>query len=380
MNGRIYYIGLYSGDAGRLKRKNLRTNPAGTAKMDYILYALKAIGRQVVLLSVAGSKNTGFCRQEQFRVDNQEEHVYIPSLVIRIFGKNIVRGDLIRFFLKRYIVQHIGQDDTVIVYHSLIYKDLIARLHKKIGFRLILEVEEIYQDVVSCSAHEKAMEWRVLRSADAYIFSTKNLGDRLNKNQLPSVVVNGNYRVQKNWGESFPDAKCHCVYSGTFDPTKGAASAAAAAGFLDENYHIHILGFGTEQEKELLLKQIEAIRQKTSCTLSYDGMMIGEEFIRFLQKCHIGLCTQDLDANYTNTSFPSKISTYLANGLRVVSGRIPALEQSDLGSCIFYCEKISPKEIADAIQKIDLAAPYDSRSVLMQLDHSFQQQLNLMLG
>ena len=42
------------------------------------------------------------------------------------------------------------------------------------------------------------------------------------------------------------------VYAGTYDPRKGGVLAAVAAGqYLDDKYHIHIIGFGDEQDEKL---------------------------------------------------------------------------------------------------------------------------------
>ena len=141
-----------------------------------------------------------------------------------------------------------------------------------------------------------------------------------------------------------------------------------AAEFLPENYHVHILGFGTEEQKKQLQELIALVQERTKCTLTYDGLKSGEEYIQFLQKCHIGLCTQIPDAKYTETSFPSKVLVYLANGLRVLSVRIPAVEQSDIGDLLFYYDEQKPEKIAEAIQSIDMNLPYDGRERLEMLD------------
>ena len=71
------------------------------------------------------------------------------------------------------------------------------------------------------------------------------------------MVIYGTYNVEKQIANKFDDGKIHCVYAGTFDPRKGGMSAVNAAKFLDEKYHIHILGFGTEKDKKLLIIKIK---------------------------------------------------------------------------------------------------------------------------
>ena len=134
-----------------------------------------------------------------------------------------------------------------------------------------------------------------------------------------------------------------------------------------------------EEQKERLLHQIENVQRKTKCTLTYDGLKSGEEYTQFLQKCQIGLCTQIPDAKYTETSFPSKVLVYLANGLRVLSVRIPAVEESAVGKILYYYDKQSPQEIANAIMRIPIEGNYDSRKLLNQLDKACEKDIKWLM-
>ena len=66
----------------------------------------------------------------------------------------------------------------------------------------------------------------------------------------------------------------------------------------------------------------------------------------------------------------------MANGLRVVSIRIPAIEHSEVGSMIYYYDDSMPEKIAEAIMKIDFNDNYDSRKVLERLDAAFRRDLH----
>ena len=98
-----------------------------------------------------------------------------------------------------------------------------------------------------------------------------------------------------------------------------------------------------------------------------------------MQSCQIGLCTQIPDARYTETSFPSKVLVYLANGLRVLSVRIPAVENSEVGGILYYYDTQSPQEIANAIMNIPMKEDYDSRRLLNQLDKDCERNLKRLL-
>ena len=178
----------------------------------------------------------------------------------------------------------------------------------------------------------------------------------------------------------FSDGKIHCVYAGTLDPRKGGAIASAeSALFLNENYHIHILGFGNEKEKAEMLNTIDSISKKSKAKITYDGLLSGEEYIKFIQSCDIGLSTQNPNAKFNDTSFPSKILSYMANGLRVVSVRIPVVEESGIGKCVYYYDEQTPENIAKAIKSIDFSEEYDSRKAIGVLDKAFICNLKTML-
>jgi hypothetical protein len=98
-----------------------------------------------------------------------------------------------------------------------------------------------------------------------------------------------------------------------------------------------------------------------------------------LQKCHIGLSTQNLNATFNDTSFPSKVLTYLSNRLNVVSAKIPVVEQSCVGEWVSYYSKQTPKSIADAIINCKLYSPGQISRVLGDLDEKFKVDIVVFL-
>ena len=148
---------------------------------------------------------------------------------------------------------------------------------------------------------------------------------------------------------------------------------------MPENYHIHILGFGTNEQIENIKSIIEQNSDKKTAEVSYDGLLSGEEYIRFLQSCDIGLSTQNPDATFNGTSFPSKILSYMANGLRVVSIDIESVRESEVGDLITYYDEQLPENIAKAIESVDMSFPYDSRQRLMELNQKFQKEMGKLI-
>lgn len=371
------YIGYY--DCEQNKGENRNYVLAATNKMTYIASVLARNGAPVEIISASGTLNTKPCPGKTLEI--------APDIMLKLFP-SMGTGGRIKRVLSRwrlhahlflYLMIHIRKGETVILYHSLGYMGLIRLIRAVKKFRLILEMEEIYGDVLG-KKNVSERERKFAAQADGYIFPTVLLKEHLDIADKPYVLIHGTYQVEPQISDGFGDDKIHVVYAGTFDPRKGGAAAAvAAAEFLPENYHVHILGFGSSRDVANMKQVIKDVSGKTKATVTYDGLLSGEDYIRFIQSCQIGLSTQNPDADFNATSFPSKILSYMANGLRVVSIRIPAIETSAVGNDMYYYDKQTPEEIAKAIANIDLLDDYAGRDLILKLDKQFRQEIKEIL-
>ncbi|MBV7508972.1 glycosyltransferase [Bacillus sp. sid0103] len=377
-NSTIKYIGFYDSDT--YAEENRNSFLAATNKMDYICQAIVASGSNVEIISPSWTTNKkGFYQKRSSTIGDGVTLTCGPT-----FGANrrilrYLRILLSWIWLFGYLVKNTNSKETIIAYHSMMIINPIMLAKKIKKFKLILEVEEIYQDVKEHSQLMQKNEYSFFQIADSFIFPTELLNEKINKAYKPHTIIYGTYKVEQERKSKFNDGRIHCVYAGTFDPRKGGSIAATVAPYLSKNYHIHIIGFGSEEETSSIKKLISEIAKTSDCTITYDGLLKGEEYIRFLQSCHIGLSTQISDAKYNNTSFPSKILSYMANGLRVVSVRIKAIEISAIGDIINFYEEQTPKAIAEAIMSIDINKLYDSKKLIKKLDEKFVHSLKKML-
>jgi len=371
------YIGFY--DTLNNSKEDRHTSLAATNKMDYIISILNGNGYDVEVISPSWTKGKEYLPGKSAQINNKTTLKLFPSLPWGNKGQKALSLLYNKAVVFLYLFFRIKSGEQVIVYHSLALMNTILFLKKLKKIRLILEVEEIYTDVGLSCKHLKRKEFDFFLLAEKFIFSTELLSEKLNKQGKPHAIIYGTYYVEYPRNVRFDDARIHVVYAGTFDPRKGGASAAAAAEFLDENYHVHIIGFGTPKDKETLLQQIAQTSQRTKCKVTYDGLLKGEEFITFLQKCDIGLSTQTPDAEFNETSFPSKVLTYMANGLRVVSIRIRALAVSDVNKLIFYYDENTPQQIAAAIKSVNLSDKYDIRAKVNELNSRFIDEMKEIL-
>ena len=374
---KIFYMSYYNSTNSSERRNAVLSS---VNKMNYICEAIENNGYNTEIVSASGATEKKFCKSKKVKLTDKTTLKLFSSLprlnrIVSVIDRVILKTKL---FL--YMIKNTNKDSIVMVYHSLGYMSLVKRLKKLKGFKLIIEAEEIYGDVIG-DEKTSQKEYEFFKIADAFIFPTEFLSEKVNTEKKPEVIIYGTYHIEKELPKLFSDGKIHCVYAGTLDPRKGGAIASAeSALFLNENYHIHILGFGNEKEKAEMLNTIDSISKKSKAKITYDGLLSGEEYIKFIQSCDIGLSTQNPNGKYNDTSFPSKILSYMANGLRVVSVRIPVVEESGIGKCVYYYDEQTPENIAKAIKSIDFSEEYDSRKAIGMLDKDFNCDLKKMLS
>lgn len=382
---RIKYFSFYvPGDNEYQKRT---CDPASRNKIEYICKVLNSLGYYVELISASCTKDKKkYYRGSYKKINDMQSLRFFFTFPWGNKIQKVLSYVSIRFLLLIELMK-IKRGEKVIVYHALGYMGVVEFVHWIRKFYLILEIEEIYSDV-SGNVELKAKEVAFMKTADSYIFSTESLNKLINEEKKPYVISYGTYAVEANRGCKFETQISqengkeiiHCVYAGNFDPRKGGGIATAkAAAFLPDNYHIHILGFGNESDTKKLKDTIANLTDTYKCKVTLDGCFSGEEYIRFLQSCDIGLNTQTPNADFNATSFPSKILSYLSNGLRVVSVRIPVVEQSEVRDYMYFYDKQIPEEIAKAIIKVDISEPYNSREIIRSLDKKLKYKMAEML-
>lgn len=373
---KIFYIAYYNSTNSSERRNAVLSS---VNKMNYICEALENNGYNTEIVSASGATEKKFCKSKKVKLTDKTTLKLFSSLPRLNRIASVIDRVILKTKLFLYMIKNTNKDSIVMVYHSLGYMSLVKRLKKLKGFKLIIEAEEIYGDVIG-DEKTSQKEYDFFKIADAFIFPTELLSEKVNTEKKPEVIIYGTYHIEKELPKLFSDGKIHCVYAGTLDPRKGGAIASAeSALFLNENYHIHILGFGNEKEKAETLNTIDSISKKSKAKITYDGLLSGEEYIKFIQSCDIGLSTQNPNGKYNDTSFPSKILSYMANGLRVVSVRIPVVEESGIGKCVYYYDEQTPENIAKAIKSIDFSEEYDSRKTIGVLDKAFICNLKTML-
>ncbi len=372
MANKIYYLIHFD------NKTNRNVTPSAITKGKYVASALASCSSEVEIVSLAYPTK-----------DSQDEVYYQVSenVICHLFKGKYSNNRIIRYLnhklydkkIRKYLKQNVKKDDIVVVYHSLANMKLVKYIKKNITDKIVYEVEEIYGDVIN-DEKTKTKELKAFKNASSYIFSNDYLNSIINTKQLPYVTCYGTYEIPTLYKESFNDNLIHCLYAGTLAQNKGALNAINVAKYLPNNYLIHILGFGSEKDIADIKNAVNEVNNSYGTTkVIYEGLKLNEEYLKFIQKCQIGLCTQNIDAAFNTTSFPSKILSYMSNGLEVVGVNIAAIKNSKVGQYIQFYNVPDEKEIANAILNINLNNKTNNVDVVKELDKEFKEDLKDML-
>jgi len=344
------YVANY--DVIEFSNENRSINLAATNVMEYIINVLKNYG-EVDIISYARTLNkSGFFPGRTTKLTDRVRLKMPFTFGVRTRFGRILSIIWTEFWLLWTLLLSCKRNETILVYHSAAIMPAIKMATKIKNLNLILEIREIYSDI-NINVDAKS-EFDFFKQAHKYIFATELLNQKVNLQNKPYIIAPGIYKFKfipnvAKWD----DGKIHLVYAGNFRRAKGGAlTSISIAQYLNSNYVIHILGTGDKTSIYEINKLIHKQNSQNKAKIIYEGLLRGEEFQRFLQKCHIGLSTQDPTGRFNDTSFPSKILTYLGAGLEVLSADIKAVSESPIGNFVHYYSNHDPKSIADSILKI----------------------------
>lgn len=379
MEKRIKYIASFDIDSN--KEEN-RVNILSSAnKINYILTVMNELGIGVDIISTSHTMNKKCYPGKSMALGDNSLKLFPTTwrggVMLKAINAIVLRSSL---FL--YLISHVKRGDKVMIYHS--YGHLwINKLLSMMGVNIIEECEEIYGDIFG-KPRLAERERKVLQGCYAYIYPTRLLNEVVNKKGAPYLVIHGAY---KDVGASFFDdeiceepslanrSKYHIAYTGILDPKKGCIDVVKAAEFLDDNYHIHILGFGGDDEIRILKENIANIKGKTTCEVTYDGLRKGAAYSKYLSLLNLGVCTLNTEQGFIQTQFPSKIISYLAAGIPVLCSDVEAIKTSDVASSITFYQGNSPKAIADGIKSAREKGHVDSKQLLLDCHERFKKEI-----
>ncbi|CAA9203661.1 hypothetical protein FLA105534_04841 [Flavobacterium bizetiae] len=268
------------------------------------------------------------------------------------------------------------------VYHSYLLNKVVNFCRFFANFKLIYEVEEIYQAAWQNSNKKIKHEIEALQNADAFIFVNDVMNQKCNHHNKPFIVCYGNYN-NKKIAKSINYNIINIVYAGFIGGKDSDVMLAIdSAEFLPDNYFLNVLGYGTEENIKGMKNKIKEINVKCGKEIvEYFGCLSGDEYDNFLKKCQIGLSTRVLIDEYSDFTFPSKVLVYLSNNIIPVSSKINCILNSKVSESIVFYDENSPASVAEAIVSIDVNKYYSQdKDVITDLDSKFILDFNKLLN
>ena len=336
-------------------------------KASYIHDVLVRLGHRVEIISPSYAKKTS-----KKRIDYINDKICVISgfslgwhnSFTKVFSR--ISAMLWLFF---YLISNCKKGEKVIIYHGVQNIPVFLLAKRIVGFEVILELEEVYSSLLNKDKNwRQKLEYRMICSASSYIFASEILEQTYNIGKKPYAIAYGAYKVPPLYSDKTNDGKMHIVYAGLIKKDKVAFKSARIAKHLNSNYHVHIIGYGDQYDIDELNKEIDVIRQNTECVISYDGLKRGEEYLSFLQSCHIGICPLTNDNTFQLACFPSKITSYLTNGLGVITTENAVLRNSQYNDFLYFVKDDSPESFAEVISGISFDTKKDPREHIKKMD------------
>lgn len=354
--------------------RKLSYSPAGLNKAKYVVGKLSTID----FVRVASFASGGLSYNGVYlpKTDNSEKYAirYCATFGSRFLLFRMIERylNLLQMFI--YILFSTKRDDILFFYNERYFIAPIKVAHKYLRRKVVIEVEDI--NTIAANYKQKYVQKEIdgQKHADAYVLVNSVLPEYLPfVTAKPHCFIYGAYNPLTPSNEKYSDGKIHILYSGTFNKTKGGAVAAIQmAPLLSDNYVLHITGFGSEKEVEEIQQSLDLLDKVSRARVEYRGFISLSELDILMQRCHVGLCTQDPTTQLNQTSFPSKILNYMSHGLVVLSGRNKVIEMSAVGDLVYYYDKQTPADMTMAVMSI---RNYDGVRCMERI-HELNQQVS----
>lgn len=368
---KIIYIGNYDNYD---TNSNLLTQPSGNTKIRYILDAMKAAGINVHFISTAICREAKILRRTNFQYINMRvEYLFSFGHQGKLFN---ILSFLTIYAQLLIILCTLNEPMPILVYHSPRLSAFIKRfqfLYKKCP--LYFEIEEIYAIVKRQNDKCFKREVATLRSANGYIAVNDIILDACHLSGK-SLVCYGNYNRVNRPKHTINPTCIRIIYAGGLDDD--AFLAISTATKLPSQYHLHILGYGSEEQIKVLYERIRIENEKIGYKkIEYNGCLSGIEYIDFLENCDVGLSTRNVDLMDSKYAFPSKILVYISHNLLTVSTPHYAISHSSIKDLVNFSIDSTAEAISTAICKsVEKRKLVDNYSTIENLNIQFINNLS----
>ena len=376
MTKTIKYIGYY--DILRDGKQVRGYSLAGAKKMDYLCSVLNNIGYDVEILSPATKsvRGVGFSKSERLILKDGVSLTLPPSLKHYTPIGRKLKIWIVELWIFIYLLCHCRTGDKILIYHSIGHSLLIKLAKRLLNLDIIMEVEEVYSMVWKQSSFNTWKERRLLKLAtDRSLVVSETLADILNIKE--PIVSYGNYNPYKGEiPQKGVSDTIKLLYSGSIDKARFSGHLSVMAmRYLPGNYILNISGPVNVHDKEEFLRLIEDTNKELGRNaINYLGILNDTDYNNILLNSDIALNPQK-EGEFGNFVFPSKLLSYLAYNLPVVTTKGKSIINSSLRELLYFCDGYNPEDIANAILMVDFEKKTDSREKLEELSLIFRNKL-----
>ena len=328
-----------------------------------------ASGREVIVLTLppkASDRRTAkwlpavetrFATHRQFFCANWD----VPKL----------RVPLSWFFYGRHVLRHVQSGDLVVMDNYAFNSTVAARvLHifRRVKFILIyLDGRHLID-----RSWPRFLGWLAETGGRGLLhgalLSNPSLGKRLPPS-IPTELVSGFVPDEPPPEPASPDKEVRFLYAGALDFERGPDLLLDALPYLPEQgWHLTIAGQGRLMEQ--VIRCVENPRWKGR--VDYRPPMPPAVFEEFIKSYQVGLNCQRVSDPRSGVTFPSKVFSYLSNGLLVISSKAGCVEQVCGNACLYY-DGETPQALAATMttaikdfsgvrKKLDLTAVHERYS------------------
>jgi len=333
------------------------------------MFVSSAIEDEITIVSMGAGEGKGFFKKIIEQHTPKIKIVYLTQWHLTLFNKKL-RHIFYSFFLFGYLVRNVKRNDKLILYNScksffMIMPVLAFKIFRKVKY--ILEIEELYSYKKGCEKLSYSERISINKAA-ACLIVNKNIQTFI-PITTPVLVNAGYYSFEKKIiqkTEVSNTSNIQIVYSGRLDKQGGILIFLGAIPYINFKCYIVITGKGEYEED---VKNYTC--SNPNVTYKYLGVLNDDEYHQMLDESQIAINPLLQTHDFANVSFPSKVTQYLAYGLKVISSNINSLIiLKQLNEYIFTYDADDPKELASKINSQNVFI-FDEKEAIIKKTNTY---------
>lgn len=250
---------------------------------------------------------------------------------------------------------------TLVVYDVLVVSASIGALFaaklrnfKKVG--IVTDLPK-FQPIAANSYMLKQND-KIVKSADGYIFLTKQMNEEVNADGKPYLVLEGHVDANMKALEhcEFFENEKNIIYAGAIEKIYGIEMLCKA--FLNIAHpgeYLHIYGNGDYAEDLTALASANK-------NIFYHGNRPNNEIVEAELSATLLVNPRPTDGEYTKFSFPSKTLEYMVSGTPVLSSRLAGIPE-EYENYIYYFDENTAESLGRKMREILDLSPQDLKNI-----------------